>query len=364
MSKLLKVLTLAALFGTLVMACGGGDDAPVAANPSVTAPIAASVNPDGTATTGTGTTDVFTPPGTPGYLATVSVRLSPNTIITAKNADGTTKALTAAPSFTFSSPADSSATVSGTHGVPVPAGFTTLTSTAGAVDVQITGAASASFNPAMTITMPVPGKAVGSVVAVYTVTGTTYSFLNNFTVTTAGFVSFPVSSLSWKVADPNPDPNSPTTTVQSTTVLTTSSTTVPTTSATTVVPTTTTIAPTTVVTTVPATSTTTVVATTTVPTTTATTVPPTTTVPATTTTTVPPQNCVACHGIPPTTGQHTFHVNTQSISCAICHGAGFSNNTVDSAIHNNGVKNVVSALGWNATTRTCATPGCHGSRTW
>lgn len=220
--------------------CGGGDDAPVVTNPSATASFAATVNSDGTATTGATSTVVATPPGTPGYLENVRVTLPSNTVITAKNADGTPKALTAPLSFTFTAPADSSATGSGTNGVPPPTGFTTLASTSGAVDVQLTGAASATFSNPITITLPVPGKAVGELIKVYTVTGTTYTLLGIISVRPTGFVNFDVSSLSWKVGNPNPDPGTlttiPTTTVLPTTIGTT-----------TVQPTTTTIAGTTTI---------------------------------------------------------------------------------------------------------------------
>jgi predicted phage tail protein len=74
--------------------------------------------------------------------------------------------------------------------------------------------------------------------------------------------------------------------------------------------------------------------------------------------------CGSCHTIPPATGQHAFHVNTQGFSCAICHGTGYSPTTVNAATHNNGVVNLVSTIGFNAATSTCATPGCHGSRAW
>jgi hypothetical protein len=248
MSKVLKTGGLVALLGIVIMAgCGGGgDDAPVVTNPSATSSFTATINANGTATTGATATTAATPPGTPGYLAGVSVTLPANTLITASNA------LTAPLSFTFISPSDSTATFSGIKGVPVPTGFTALTSTSGAVDVRLTGAASATFNPAITITMPVPGKAVGAVIKVYTVSGTTYTLLGNFTVTTAGFVSFPVSSLSWKVCDPNPDPGGPTTTttvtttVQPTTTTTVQPTTTTTTATTTVQPTTTTAVTTTI----------------------------------------------------------------------------------------------------------------------
>ena len=252
------MFSLTALFGTLMMAggCGGGDDeTPVVTNPSATTSFAATANPDGTATTGAISTVVAAPPGTPGYLETVRVTLPPNTVITAKNADGTPKALTVPLSFTFTAPADSSATGSGTNGVPAPTGFTTLASTSGAVDVQLTGAASATFSNPITITMPVPGKAVGEMVKVYTVTGTTYTLLGIISVRPTGFVNFDVSSLSWKVGNPNPDPGTLTTTATTTVLPTTTGTTTvqPTTTTitgtTTVQPTTTTITATTTATT-------------------------------------------------------------------------------------------------------------------
>ena len=206
MRKLLKMFGVVALFGAFLMAggCGGGDNAPGVTDPSVTSPVAATVNPNGTATTGASITNVTTPAGTTGYLANVSVSLPPNTVITAKNADGTTKVLTAPPTMTFAAPADSTPTFSGVHGVPVPAGFTSLASTSGAVNVAITGAASATFSPAITITLPVPGKAVGSVIRVYSVKDgtTTYTLLGDFPVTTAGLVSFLVSDFCEFVGDP------------------------------------------------------------------------------------------------------------------------------------------------------------------
>ena len=79
----------------------------------------------------------------------------------------------------------------------------------------------------------------------------------------------------------------------------------------------------------------------------------------------PPLACGSCHTIPPATGQHDFHVNSQGISCSSCHGTGYSATTVNTATHNNGVVNLVSNIGWNATTRTCGSPGCHGGgRSW
>jgi hypothetical protein len=203
MSKLLKMFGIVVLLSALMM-LGGCGDVPATTDPSVTSPVAATVNPNGTATTGADTTIVNTPHGTPGYLATVSVTLPPRTIITAQNADGTTKVLTAPPSFTFTAPADSTATFSGVHGVPVPAGFTALASDSGTINVAITHAVSATFSPAITITMPVPGKVVGSVIQVYSVKegATTYTLLGSVIVTTAGLVSFPVSNFCDFVGDP------------------------------------------------------------------------------------------------------------------------------------------------------------------
>jgi hypothetical protein len=205
MGRSLKMCGLVPLVGALMMAIGcggGGDGGPIM--PSATASFSATVNPDGSSTTGPNTTVVATPPGTPGYLAGVSVTLPPNTTITARNADGSTMVLTATPSFTFIAPADSTATFSGTIGVPKSSemGDVEVAFTSGAVDIQLTGAATATFDPAVTIKMPAPGKAVGEFVSVYNVRGTTYSQITRRAVTTAGSISFPGSSFSWKVGDP------------------------------------------------------------------------------------------------------------------------------------------------------------------
>ena len=77
------------------------------------------------------------------------------------------------------------------------------------------------------------------------------------------------------------------------------------------------------------------------------------------TTTTPPA-CGSCHAIPSATGHHSTHSGR---SCATCHGTGYSTTAVNAVSHNNGVKNVVSTIGWNATTRTCAN-SCHGTKVW
>ncbi|HBG06532.1 MAG: hypothetical protein A2075_24910 [Geobacteraceae bacterium GWC2_58_44] len=75
----------------------------------------------------------------------------------------------------------------------------------------------------------------------------------------------------------------------------------------------------------------------------------------------PTPACGSCHAIPPATGMHEFH--TDFVSCATCHGAGYSSTTVNAATHANGVKNLGSTPGWNAASRTCAND-CHGTQSW
>jgi hypothetical protein len=80
--------------------------------------------------------------------------------------------------------------------------------------------------------------------------------------------------------------------------------------------------------------------------------------------TPPTPVCGSCHAIPPSTGKHSFHVSSMGYACSTCHGAGYSSTAVTAATHSNGVKDVVSTLNYNATTGTCGSPGCHGSRSW
>lgn len=79
-----------------------------------------------------------------------------------------------------------------------------------------------------------------------------------------------------------------------------------------------------------------------------------------TTNAAPTSTCNTCHGVPPTTGEHTFHRN---YSCGSCHGSGYSATTVNSTTHINGTVNIASGAGWNATARSC-TPACHGLKNW
>ena len=76
----------------------------------------------------------------------------------------------------------------------------------------------------------------------------------------------------------------------------------------------------------------------------------------------PPPACGSCHAIPPANGKHAFHAG-RNISCATCHGSGYSTTAVNSATHNNGVRNLTSTIGWTAATRSCSN-SCHGRKSW
>lgn len=84
----------------------------------------------------------------------------------------------------------------------------------------------------------------------------------------------------------------------------------------------------------------------------------------TTATTTPPPApaCGSCHAIPPNLGKHVFHAN-QGYDCSRCHGAGYSSTTVNAATHANGVTNMATTIGWNATSRSCSN-SCHGTKSW
>ncbi len=74
----------------------------------------------------------------------------------------------------------------------------------------------------------------------------------------------------------------------------------------------------------------------------------------------PTATCGSCHALPPNTGQHGEH---RSRTCSTCHGTGYSSTTVNSATHNNGTRDLVASIGWNASTRSCAN-SCHGRESW
>ncbi|WP_242371036.1 CxxxxCH/CxxCH domain c-type cytochrome [Anaeromyxobacter sp. SG26] len=101
------------------------------------------------------------------------------------------------------------------------------------------------------------------------------------------------------------------------------------------------------------------------------------TVATTSWTSTTPMTCTSCHGSPPDTGKHTFHVGGLGLQCANCHAS-----VVDAAraitapaLHVNGTKEVqfggtwgtVSVKGtWSSASRSCSglATGCHGSKSW
>lgn len=83
---------------------------------------------------------------------------------------------------------------------------------------------------------------------------------------------------------------------------------------------------------------------------------------AATTNVATPPTCGSCHAIPPATGEHNKHVNSENIACATCHGGGYSSTTVNAATHMNGV-NDVTLNAWSASAGNC-TSSCHGSKSW
>jgi hypothetical protein len=72
--------------------------------------------------------------------------------------------------------------------------------------------------------------------------------------------------------------------------------------------------------------------------------------------------CTSCHAVPPSTGHHSKH-SREGVSCASCHGAGYSATTVNAATHNNGIKELLASTGWNAANRSCAN-SCHDRESW
>ncbi|WP_246545666.1 c-type cytochrome [Pelotalea chapellei] len=84
--------------------------------------------------------------------------------------------------------------------------------------------------------------------------------------------------------------------------------------------------------------------------------------PAPTPTPTPAPACGSCHAIPPATGHHSKHVS-KKVACATCHGSGYSTTAFNAATHANGVKNIVTTIGWNSTSRSCSN-SCHGKETW
>lgn len=67
-------------------------------------------------------------------------------------------------------------------------------------------------------------------------------------------------------------------------------------------------------------------------------------------------DCTSCHGQPPATGKHSFHVKDQNKACVECH-------QLTSALHDNGVVNLVSSITYSFTSYSCS-PSCHGTEKW
>jgi len=147
------------------------------------------------------------PLGAPPAVAKVEVTIPAATTITAKDAAGKTVTLTA-PTFTFQAPGDASSKTAGIAYVPAPPGPTgfILDETSVAIDVQITGATSSTFDKPITIVLPAPGKAAGSTIGtLYQVKSdgtTTVIPPGNFTVSANGTITVEVSNLCWFIGDP------------------------------------------------------------------------------------------------------------------------------------------------------------------
>ena len=77
---------------------------------------------------------------------------------------------------------------------------------------------------------------------------------------------------------------------------------------------------------------------------------------------IPPTSaaCGSCHAIPPATGKHAKH---RRLSCASCHGVGYSSTSFAAATHDNKVVNLIGTIGWVGTAKTCSN-SCHGKESW
>jgi mono/diheme cytochrome c family protein len=78
--------------------------------------------------------------------------------------------------------------------------------------------------------------------------------------------------------------------------------------------------------------------------------------------TIPPTSapCGSCHAIPPASGEHGEH---RRLSCASCHGVGYSSSSVSAVTHNNGGVDLNSTIGWASVSKTCSN-SCHGKKSW
>jgi predicted CxxxxCH...CXXCH cytochrome family protein len=74
-----------------------------------------------------------------------------------------------------------------------------------------------------------------------------------------------------------------------------------------------------------------------------------------------PSGCNSCHDNPPNSGDHYEHLQHR-VACDRCH-AGYTTTTENPTLHRN-ARQDVTLSGWNPTTRTCSSIGCHGGEYW
>ena len=84
---------------------------------------------------------------------------------------------------------------------------------------------------------------------------------------------------------------------------------------------------------------------------------------------VGPLACTSCHPTNGTgmSGRHSTHIRGEGMKCSQCHRDVVDQNMtiIKADLHVNGVHEVKMAAGtWNATARTCANTGCHGTKSW
>ena len=80
-------------------------------------------------------------------------------------------------------------------------------------------------------------------------------------------------------------------------------------------------------------------------------------------------SCNSCHGFPPSSGHHSFHIDRKGLKCFNCHHDTVDANTdiLSGGKHQNGstdIANISGSLVWDSTAKTCASSGCHGKKTW
>lgn len=77
------------------------------------------------------------------------------------------------------------------------------------------------------------------------------------------------------------------------------------------------------------------------------------------------QSCTTCHGFPPSTGKHSKHVS-KGLGCSTCHSGTVdsSNKIISTTLHKNGTKDVKGSFTWNASSKSCSSVGCHGTKSW